>query len=405
MSYKYSRYISRVIRAPWAILPEKFMEISELVQMRTSGHKLSDEDIAERCGMEGSASGSYDWRKDGSATSQSRSVADGVTAVIPVHGTIAYRADSFEASSGGTSAELIGRVLKRAAADAGVSTIVLDFNTPGGSVEGIPELAAQIAKVAQIKPVIAHVNALAASAGYWLASQANEIVCTPSGGVGSIGVFMLSIDNSECLAKEGTKIDAISAGKYKLEGASWIPLSAEGRAFMQAEVDKTYREFLSAVATGRTAAKRRTVTVADVESKYAEGRVFDANVALAAGMIDRIATFDEMIEGLAGAGAQATRRGRAATRGAKAESVPAVVAAAVMETAGTQKAEDGVGENGCPDCDPECPCEEPCQPGCPECKDSCACFKAAAKAKADAEALAAEQDALALTIALGGTLP
>lgn len=393
MSYKYSRYISRLVSRPWAIEREKFDEIYELIQLRASGHKLSDEEIVERFGMEASAG-------------DSRQMADGIISVIPVHGTIAYRADSFSASSGGTSAELIGKCLKRASADRGVSTIVLDFETPGGSVEGIPELAADIAKAAQVKPVIAFVNALAASAGYWLATQATEIVSTPSGRVGSIGVFLLSMDRSERMAKEGDKIEAVSAGKYKLEGAPWLPLSTEARAFMQGEVDKMYREFLSAVATGRTKARRRSVTIADVEKKYAEGRVYDVGDALAVGMIDRVATFDELIDGLAGRGtAQASRPRRVASRvtpevvAASAQS--ASVVAAVTDKRADDTVEDAV-VDGCPECDPGCPCEEiECSADCQNCSKECACYKAKmAQAETARQAVLAEQDAAAILVAL-----
>ena len=277
--YKYSRYIAHVARHPWAVLPEKFLDICDLMRLRAEGGRVSDEEIVARFGAEG----------PGGEPGMPMSGQGGALAVIPVHGTIAYRADSFAASSGGTSAELIGRCFQQAIADEGVKTILLDFDTPGGSVEGIPELAAMIAKGTAVKPVVAHVNALSASAGYWLASQASEIVCTPSGMVGSIGVYMLSIDETEALAKAGVKINAISAGENKLEGAPWVPMSDETRAHFQGQVDLVYRDFLSAVAKGRG------VTAAQVKANFGQGRVFDAKEALARGMIDRIATQGETI--------------------------------------------------------------------------------------------------------------
>ena len=205
---------------------------------------------------------------------------------VPIHGVIAHRADSFDASSGGTSAELIGALLNQAVNDQDVMTIVLDFSTPGGSVEGIPELAERIALAASVKRVVAHVNALAASAGYWLASQASEVVITPSGQVGSIGVFMFLVDESKALESEGITINAISAGKFKLEGAWWEPLSDEARAHFQAQVTAVHRAFLSAVAKGRG------VSVQEVQQRFGEGRVFNAEQALSRLMVDRIETLD-----------------------------------------------------------------------------------------------------------------
>jgi signal peptide peptidase SppA len=278
MSYKYSRYLARVTRHPWAIMPDKLAAIDELIRLRASGGKLSDEEIAERFGP----------KKQAAAGLTSRAN-DGAVGLIPIHGVVAHRADSFEASSGGTSTELIGRQLQRLLDDDSVKSILLDFDTPGGSADGVPEMATKIAKGTAIKPIVAHVNALAASAGYWLASQCSEIVCTPSGMVGSIGVFMLLVDESEALAKEGIVINAISAGDNKLEGRPWQPLSDESKAFYQAQVDDCYRDFVAAVAKGRE------TTAAEVKKSYGQGRVYDAKLALSIGMIDRIATLDDTL--------------------------------------------------------------------------------------------------------------
>lgn len=298
MSFKYSRYFSRVTRQPWAILPEKLAVLTDLARLRSSGRRLSDEDIAEQLGDERhppyALEGADVTIQDNglvmvAAAGASRIQSDGAIAVIPIHGTIAYRADSFEASSGGTSTELIGRRLASAIADDGIKAVLLDLDSPGGSVEGVPELASQLAKATAVKPVVAHVNALAASAGYWLASQATEILCTVSGMAGSIGVYALFIDESEGLAQDGIKVNAISAGDNKLEGAPWIPMSEDTRAFLQGQVDAVYRDFLAAVAKGRG------VTVADVKKHYGQGRVFDAKTALGFGMIDGIRTFDDTL--------------------------------------------------------------------------------------------------------------
>lgn len=289
---EYERYITRVLRRPWALTAEKLEEISELMYRKANGLRVSDDEIADRFG---------------SRRRPSASAGGGAIAVIPIHGTIAHRADSFSASSGGTSTELIGRQLQQAINDDSIGSVVLDFETPGGSVEGVPELAATIAAAADVKPVIAHVNALAASAGYWLAAQCTEIVCTPSGQVGSIGVYMLSLDRSEALAKEGTRINAISAGDHKLEGVWWQPMSDETRAFYQSQVDDMYRQFVAAVAKGRE------VSVGDVKRNYGQGRVYDSKTALSKGMIDRIATFDDTLARMVSRRAPAL--GRSARRG------------------------------------------------------------------------------------------
>ena len=277
MNYHYQRYIRRVTRQPWCILPSKFEVIADLMRERASGYRPSDEELAAP--LEG---------EDDRRLSVGRS-RSGAVAIIPVHGIIAHRADAFEASSGGTSTELISALLSRAVSDDEVTSILLDFSTPGGSVEGVPELAAQIATAKTVKPIVAHINAQAASAGYWLASQATEVVMTPSGQVGSIGVFILLIDESKALEKDGIVVNAISAGKYKLEGAWWEPLSDGGRAHFQGQVTQVHRDFLSAVAKGRG------VSVSQVQTNFGQGRVFQATEALSRGMVDRIATIGDTL--------------------------------------------------------------------------------------------------------------
>lgn len=278
MTFHYERYITHLARQPWAITPTKLDVLKALAIRLSRGERLSDEEIAARMAEE-----------DGGSRSTATARSDGSVAVIPIVGTIAHRADSFESSSGGTSTQRIGQYLKRATADESVKSILLDISSPGGSVEGVPELAAQVAAAAAVKPVTAIANALSASAAYWIGSQATEFVVTPSGFVGSIGVFMVLVDASGWYEKEGLKINAISAGDHKLEGAPWEALSDESRAFFQGQVKRIYDEFLKAVAHGRG------VTVAQVKADFGQGRVFDAKEALRVGMVDRIATYDDTL--------------------------------------------------------------------------------------------------------------
>jgi signal peptide peptidase SppA len=219
-------------------------------------------------------------------------------AVIPIHGLIAQHPHSL-----GTSTAEIGSALGKALANSSIDAILLDVDSPGGTVGGVPELGAKIAAARAVKPVTALANGLMASAAYWLGSQADEIVVTPSGEVGSIGVYMLHEDWSQNLAQEGVKIRAISAGKYKLEGAPWEPLDLEAEAFMQQRVDEVYGWFVKAVASGR----RDTQT--NVRQGYGEGRVLGGVQSVKANLADRVGTFEETVGGLA---ARAPRRGPSA---------------------------------------------------------------------------------------------
>lgn len=269
----YDRIIARAMRTPWALDPTKLAVIADLLRFRASGGRLTAEEIKARIG-------------DAPDQPKPSQRDDGAIAVIPIFGVITHRANSFDAMSGGTSTELLGKYIRKAVADDRVKSILLDISSPGGEVSGVPELAAEIAAAAKVKTVVASSNALAASAAYWLGSQASEFVVTPSGSVGSVGVYMLTEDLSAYLEKEGIKINAISAGVNKLEGAPWEPLSEETRAFLQGQVDTVYAEFVRAVASGRG------VTIATVQDTFGQGRVFDAKQALKLGMVDAIEAMD-----------------------------------------------------------------------------------------------------------------
>ncbi len=221
------------------------------------------------------------------------SPASGAVAVLPMFGPISHRAGFFESIFGfsmGTSLDRFTAQFRQAMNDPNVKCVVIQCDSPGGTVEGVPELADEIMKSKAKKPVIAVADGRMASAAYWLCSAASEVVCTPSGSVGSIGVFMAHEDVSKALDREGVKVTLIAAGRYKTEGNSYEPLTPEARATMQKSVDRYGDMFVMSVAAGRG------VSAFDVSQKYGQGRMLSARDALAAGMIDRIACIDETVQ-------------------------------------------------------------------------------------------------------------
>jgi signal peptide peptidase SppA len=159
-------------------------------------------------------------------------------------------------------------------------------------VTGVDELSKMIYDARGSKPIVAVANHLMASAAYWIGTAADELVVTPSGEVGSIGVFAAHQDVSAAMEKEGVKTTLISAGKYKTEGNPFEPLTDEAHASIQARVDDYYSMFTKAVA------RNRGVNVADVRGGFGEGRVVGAQQAVSLGMADRVATLDDVISGL-----------------------------------------------------------------------------------------------------------
>jgi len=214
----------------------------------------------------------------------------GSVAVIPVYGVIEHRSDWMMEMFGGVSIDGLRESLHAALTDPGIRAVVLDIDSPGGTVAGLTEFASEVrAARGGTKPIVAVANTLAASAAYWMASQADEVVVTPSGSVGSIGVYAIHQEASRMLDEMGITTTIISAGPHKTDGNEFEPLTDEARSDIQTRVDGSYSRFLGDVASGRRMA------VETVEADFGGGRVLDADAALAAGMVDRIETLGQTI--------------------------------------------------------------------------------------------------------------
>lgn len=286
MSAKLARVMEAFYGSQWALRRETLAMFQMLLHRAASNVKLSDEEIKAAIGDAPAAAADRKQREQGAG--------GGVIAVLPIFGVIAHRAHLVQdiSSTAGTSTELLGHAFRAAMADTSVSAIILDIDSPGGSVFGVGELAAEIHAARGQKRIVASVNSQAASAAYWLAAAADEIVITPGGIAGSIGVWSAHEDWSKHLENEGVKVTLISAGKYKVEGNPYEPLSADARAAEQAMVDKYYSLFTRAVA------KYRGDSSENVRAGYGEGRVLVSDDAVKAKLADRVGTFDEVVAGV-----------------------------------------------------------------------------------------------------------
>jgi signal peptide peptidase SppA len=158
------------------------------------------------------------------------------------------------------------------------------------------------------KPIVAVANSMAASAAFWIASAADQVSVTPSGQVGSIGVFAAHEDISGRLEAEGINVTLVHAGKFKVEGNPFEPLTEEAEAHIQGRVDATFQKFIGAVAAGRG------ITAATVEKDFGQGRLVDADEALAAGMVDRIETLEQAIDRMRGVQSKSSIRAQTELR-------------------------------------------------------------------------------------------
>lgn len=215
---------------------------------------------------------------------------DGV-ALVSVEGTLVNRGAWIGSDSGMTSYEGVRAQIGSALADPDVREIILDIDSHGGEATGAFEMADFVRSAAGVKPIVAVVDGMAASAAYAMASGASRIVMAPTSWVGSIGVVMLHLDQSARLAKAGVKPTLIFAGAHKVDGNPYEALPETVRADFQAEVDQSYADFVATVAKGRP--------MSEEQIRATQARVFQGSDALSLGLADGVGGLDAVMSALA----------------------------------------------------------------------------------------------------------
>ena len=281
---KFKHVIRAVYGTEWAILPSKLEQITELLELKASGIDFTADQIKDRIGV-------FDVPRNSTQNQ---------VAVLNLFGTISQRMNAMSSFSGGTSTELFAKAFQEAVDNPNVSSIVINVDSPGGSVPGVPELADLIYKSRDKKRIVSVVNPMMASAALWIGTAASEVVAVPSASdIGSIGVLTIHTDQSAADAKNGITRTVIRSNAFKAEGNPYEPLSDSTKAFLNERIGKIHEEFVAAVA------RNRNVTATKVEADFGNGRTLRAKEALQVGLIDRIATLDEVLAELgASAGSQ-----------------------------------------------------------------------------------------------------
>ncbi len=377
--------MSAMAATPWALQPEFLQHMQSVARtMAEGGEAANRQEAALKANVEIEAA-----RRQQISASTGGSVV-----VLPLYGLITQRYSWMTYYFGGTTTEGFTMQLRQALADPNVTAIVIDVDSPGGSVAGVDELAAEIFAARGKKTIVAISNTLNASAAYYLSSQASELYVMPSSLTGSIGVYNAHHDISAYLAQMGVKITLVSAGRFKVENNGYEPLNETGLAAMQKLVDGYYDQFVAAVARGRK------VKASAVKAGFGEGRVVMAPDAIASGMADKIGTLDTV---LARFGVQ-----RTANDSFLAETSESAPAAAVIEPAAetapeaiptAAKADDGTDTDEDGDEDQVCACDcDPCTSGdCSGCTaDDCAAEGCSCKALKTEKTKAEHERALAL---------
>lgn len=210
--------------------------------------------------------------------------------ILPVSGPLFHSASPLMRFMGASTYGDLSAGLRALVADPMVKHIVLNVNSGGGSVNGAFDFADEVHAARERKPITAIVDEHAYSAAYAIASGANRVVLSRTGGVGSIGVIARHVDQSAALEKEGIKVTAIYKGDHKNDFDPSQPLSDEARKNIQAQVNDTYDLFVN------TVARNRGLDAAAVRDTQADTYVGEK--AVAAGLADSVMTPAEAIAGI-----------------------------------------------------------------------------------------------------------
>lgn len=253
---KFVHLLSRLTGPLWLITEDALANITHLMEMRLEGIALQPVD-------------------HGAGAPSPRSVAG--TAIIPIHGVIGKRLSPLEMACGGADVDAIDAAFTAANADPAITKIVLDIDSPGGQVTGIPELARKIYET-KSKPVEAVSDTLIGSAAYYLAASADSIRVTPTARIGSIGAALQVREALDTKSADGrSRLRIFRSGEDKLAGADG-PLSKSQEAAAQAMVDEVGTLFRDHVRLARPGVKAESMT----------GLAFTGRDAMKRGLVDEV---------------------------------------------------------------------------------------------------------------------
>lgn len=259
-----------VFSQPWAIVPERLAELKAA------------------CDAAGSPEAFLNLSGKNSYEQQGYDNLGGV-AVVHLDGVLTKNGDFW---GDGTAMNEVKGAFRAALDDPSVHSIVLHIDSPGGTVDGTQELASVISSARGKKPITAYSDGMMASAAYWIGSAADKIyISGDTVAVGSIGVVAAHVDMSKLEDRIGVKVTEIYAGKYKRIASMHAPLSDEGRESIQDRVDLLYGVFVDNVAANRGISTEKALEMAD-------GKLFIGQQAKEIGLVDGIATMEQIISDL-----------------------------------------------------------------------------------------------------------
>jgi signal peptide peptidase SppA len=297
---------------PWAILPESLEQIMEIAARENMDLETVQKHLGKTLDND-----------------QRVSVRDAV-AIIPVMGPIFPYGNLFTQISGATSIESLALAFESVMSDESIKAVVLDIDSPGGSTNGMHEFANQVFQARGTKPIISYIGNMAASGAYWIASATDRIIADPTAMLGSIGVILRLVGDSE----RGTVRFTSKISPRKVPS----PKSAEGKKDYQRLVDDIGAVFIEAVARNRGESEENVI------ENYGQGALLVGAQAVEAGLADSLGNMEALISELADAGTDSTATPKGSTEmpketdktaSAEAPKAPEITRAFLTENHGT----------------------------------------------------------------------
>lgn len=264
---KLPHIVNAVREQPWLITPGGWRAVNDILTSKLAQVANAEDFLRPMAGLRDTEGNEvYEYQLLGNV------------AVIPIKGTIIKGASQLEKICGACSTEDIGDDLDRALGDPRVESIIFDIDSPGGYIQGVPELAARIAASRSKKGLYAYTDGQMCSAAYYLAAGCHGIFCTQTAIIGSIGVVAAFVDESQAYADAGFKVILFTGGEFKGEGYPGTSLSDKMKGMIQASVGSTYADFCAHVSTNRRPVKNETM----------QGQTFYGTEAAANSLVDDI---------------------------------------------------------------------------------------------------------------------
>jgi signal peptide peptidase SppA len=265
-------HLVRLISQQWAIQPDVLENWCQILDAKLSGHSIPAEFTA--------AIG-----KERAGEQEEPFIRDGNIAIVPLVGTL-VKANSWFSCDATYAA--FKQDLLAAERAKGIDAIVIDGDTPGGTVAGVVETGDFLAQLNQRKPLFGWVDDLAASAGYWLMAQTRMIGAHAGADIGSIGVLTVAYDRSGRDKQSGVVRTVLAVGDFKASGNDTGPLTKEAEAYIMERLNQTYSLFKGAVNKGRP--QLSLAAIHDMQS-----RVYKAEQAKGLNLIDHVMGRDEYL--------------------------------------------------------------------------------------------------------------